>query len=224
MPKNAETFNKPQFGPDPQAVYPNPEIKQFCYINNIIKNPNIIVGDYTYYDDPEGPEDFEKQVTFLYPFINDKLIIGKFCAIASGTEFVMNGANHRMNSVTTYPFNIFGGGWEKCTPALADLPLKGDTVIGNDVWIGQNSVILPGIHIGDGAVIGANTVVSKHVPPYVIAAGNPVRIIKQRFNEELTSYLLNLKWWDWPAEKIFKNLESLCSGDLERIKDIKETG
>ena len=134
----------------------------------------------------------------------------------------MNGANHRMNSVTTYPFNIMGGGWEKFTPSLEDLPLKGDTVVGNDVWIGQNVTILPGVHIGDGAIIGANSLVSKDVPPYCIVGGNPCREIRPRFDKELTEYLLNLKWWDWDAEKIFKNMDSLCSGDLNRIKNIKD--
>ena len=134
----------------------------------------------------------------------------------------MNGANHRMNSVTTYPFNIMGGGWEKFTPSLEDLPLKGDTVVGNDVWIGQNVTILPGVHIGDGAIIGANSLVSKDVPPYCIVGGNPCREIRPRFDKELTEYLLNLKWWDWDAEKIFKNMDSLCSGDLNKIKNIKD--
>lgn len=134
----------------------------------------------------------------------------------------MNGANHRMNSVTTYPFNIMGGGWEKFTPSLEDLPLKGDTVVGNDVWIGQNVTILPGVHIGDGAIIGANSLVSKDVPPYCIVGGNPCREIRPRFDKELTEYLLNLKWWDWDSEKIFKNMDSLCSGDLNKIKNIKD--
>lgn len=134
----------------------------------------------------------------------------------------MNGANHRMNSVTTYPFNIMGGGWEKFTPSLEDLPLKGDTVVGNDVWIGQNVTILPGVHIGDGAIIGANSLVSKDVPPYCIVGGNPCREIRPRFDKELTEYLLNLKWWDWDAKKIFKNMDSLCSGDLNKIKNIKD--
>ena len=134
----------------------------------------------------------------------------------------MNGANHRMNSVTTYPFNIMGGGWEKFAPKLDDLPLKGDTVVGNDVWIGQNVTVLPGVHIGDGAIIAANSVVAKDVPPYCIAGGNPCRVIRRRFDEELTAYLLELQWWDWDAGKIFRNMEALCSGDLNKIRNIKE--
>ena len=169
-----------------------------------------------------GAERFEDHVTHHYPFLGDKLIIGKFCAIAKGIEFVMNGANHRMCSVTTYPFNIMGGGWEQFTPALEDLPLKGDTVVGNDVWIGQNVTVMPGVHIGDGAIIAANSVVTKDVPAYCIAGGNPCKVIKKRFDNELITYLLDLKWWDWDAEKIFKNMAALCSGDLEKIRYIKE--
>lgn len=211
-----------QYGPNPNAVYPNEAIKSVCFIKNIITHHNIIIGDYTYYDDINGAEKFEEHVTHHYEFIGDKLIIGKFCAIAKGIEFVMNGANHRMNSVTTYPFNIMGGGWEKCTPTLDDLPYKGDTVIGNDVWIGQNVTVMPGVHIGDGAIIGANSVVTKNIPAYHIAGGNPCKIIRKRFDDELISYLQKLKWWDWPPEKIFGNLEVLCSGDLEQIKNIVE--
>ena len=133
----------------------------------------------------------------------------------------MNGANHRMASVTTYPFNIFAHGWEKCTPSLDELPLKGDTVVGNDVWMGQHVTVLPGAHIGDGAIIGANSVVSGDIPPYTIAAGNPCRVIRPRFDRELTDYLLKLRWWDWEPEKIFRNLEALCSGDLEQIRRIE---
>ncbi|MEC1377204.1 Vat family streptogramin A O-acetyltransferase [Heyndrickxia oleronia] len=209
-----------QYGPDPNAIYPNEAIKSICFIKNVITRPNIIVGDYTYYDDMNGAEKFEEHVTHHYEFIGDKLFIGKFCAIAKGIEFVMNGANHRMCSVTTYPFNIMGNGWEKSTPSLSDLPLKGDTVIGNDVWIGQNVTVMPGVHIGDGAIIAASSVVSKDIPPYHIAGGNPCNIIKKRFDDELIDYLLTIKWWDWPACKIFDNLDTLCSGDLSKIKKI----
>jgi virginiamycin A acetyltransferase len=210
-----------QYGPDPNAIYPNEAIKSVCYIKNVVTRPNIIIGDYTYYDDKNGAETFEEHVTHHYDFIGDKLIIGKFCAIAKGIEFIMNGANHRMQSVTTYPFNIMGSGWEKATPTLADLPLKGDTVIGNDVWIGQNVTIMPGIHIGDGAIIGANSVVTKDIPAYHIAGGNPCKALKKRFDDDLIEHLLTIKWWDWPAEKIFQHLDVLCSGDLKKIKEMK---
>ena len=180
------------------------------------------MGEYSYYDDINGAEKFEDHVTHHYEFLGDKLIIGKFCAIANGIEFVMNGANHRMNSVTTYPFNIMGSGWEQFTPSLEDLPLKGDTVVGNDVWIGQNVTVMPGVHIGDGSIIAANSVVTKDIPPYSIAGGNPCKLIRKRFDDDLTAYLLNLKWWDWDADKIFRNMDALCSGNLQKIKHISE--
>lgn len=206
-------------GPDKNAIHPNLNVPSLCFIKNIVKNPNIIVGDYTYYDDYEtNGEDFEKHVTHFYPFIGDKLIIGKFVAIAKGIKFIMNGANHRMNGITTYPFSIMGNGWEKVTPKLEDLPLKGDTVIGNDVWIGENVTILPGVHIGDGAIIGANSVVGKNVEPYTICVGNPIKVIRKRFDDKTIKKLLSIRWWDWDEEKIFKNLEALVSGDLDNIK------
>lgn len=209
-------------GPDPDVIYPNENVKQIVYIKNVVTRPNIVVGEYTYYDDVSGAEKFEEHVTHHYEFFGDKLIIGKFCAIAKGIEFVMNGANHRMKSVSTYPFNIMGGGWEKYTPTINDLPFKGDTVVGNDVWIGQNVTVMPGVHIGDGAIIAADSVVTKNIPPYCIAGGNPCKVIRQRFDDELISYLINLKWWDWSADKIFRNMETLCSGDLTKIKNIKD--
>lgn len=127
----------------------------------------------------------------------------------------MNGANHRMNGISTYPFNIMSNGWEKVTPRLEDLPLKGDTVIGNDVWIGENVTILPGVHIGDGAIIGANSVVAKDIDAYSIAVGNPCRVIKKRFDDETISKLLEIKWWNWNEKRIFDNLEALAGGKLE---------
>lgn len=206
-------------GPDKNKIHPNPHVPSVCFIKNIIKNPNIIVGDYTYYDDYETDgEDFEKHVTHFYPFIGDKLIIGKFCSLAKGIRFIMNGANHRLDGLTTYPFNIMGNGWEKVTPRIEDLPLKGDTVIGNDVWTGENVTILPGVHIGDGAIIGANSVVAKNIEPYSVAVGNPCQVVKKRFSEEKIQILLNLKWWDWGEEKIFNNLEALVKGNIEELK------
>lgn len=207
-------------GPNPNEIFPNPKIPSLCFIKNVIKNPNIIVGEYTYYDDINGAENFESHVTHHYNFIGDKLIIGKFCAIAKGIEFIMNGANHRINAITTYPFNIMENDWEKSAPSLSDLKLKGDTIIGNDVWIGQNVTVLPAVHIGDGAIIGANSVVAKDIPPYSVAVGNPCEVKRKRFDEDLIEYLLKIKWWDWSAEKIFKNMEALCSGDLSKIKNI----
>lgn len=134
----------------------------------------------------------------------------------------MNGANHQMNAIATYPFYIMGNGWDKNPPATQELPLKGDTVVGNDVWIGQNVTVMPGVHIGDGSIIGANSVVAKDIPPYSVAVGNPCRVIKKRFDDELIDYLLELKWWNWDAVKIFRNFEALRSGDLTKIRTVAD--
>ena len=212
------------YRPDRDAVHPKSAVPNVFLIKHVVTRKNISIGDYTYYDDPDGAEDFEAHVTYHYEFLGDRLVIGKFCAIARGITFIMNGANHRMNSVTTYPFNIMGHGWEKCTPTLEDLPFKGDTVVGNDVWIGQDVTVMPGVHIGDGAIIAAESVVTRDIPPYHVAGGNPCRVIRKRFDDALIDYLLALKWWDWDAEKIFCNLEALCSGDLEQIRTVTEPG
>jgi Acetyltransferase (isoleucine patch superfamily) len=211
--------------PDPNKIFPNEKIPSLCYIKNVIKNPNIIVGDFTYYDDVNGAEQFEKHVTHHYNFIGDKLIIGKFCQIAKGVEFVMNGANHRMNCASTYPFYIMGGDWGNAlAPVAKELPLKGDTVVGNDVWIGQNTTILPGVHIGDGAIIGLNSVVARDVPPYTIVAGNPAKIIRKRFDDELIDLLLKLKWWDKSIEEIDALIPLLSCSDLNKVKqEIKKS-
>ena len=206
-------------GPDKNKAHPNPAVPSVCFIKNVVKNPNIVVGDFTYYDDYESNgEDFEEHIVHFYPFIGDRLIIGKFCAIAKGVRFIMNGANHRMNGLTTYPFNILGNGWEKVTPKLEDLPLKGDTVIGNDVWIGENVTFLPGVHVGDGAIVGANSVVGRDIEPYAIAVGNPCRPVKKRFDEKTIAKLLELKWWDWDEERIFLNLEALAEGRIDDLQ------
>ena len=207
--------------PDPNQIFPN-EYKTSCFIKNVIKAPNISVGDYTYYDDSVAPTGFAtNKVLFTSPEFGDKLTIGKFCSIASGTRFIMGPANHRISSVTTYPFHVFGGEWEKNTPShLSQLPFKGDIVIGNDVWIGRESVIMPGVKIGDGAIIAAYSVVVKDVPPYGVAGGNPAKLIKKRFDDELIKLLLRVKWWDFSPEKLVDFLSILCSPDLEDVKEV----
>lgn len=199
--------------PNPNTIFPLPNINTLTFVKPTIKNPNIVVGDFTYFADT----DFEKHVTHHYDFIGDKLIIGKFCQIGAGVEFVMNGANHQMNAVSTYPFYIFGS-WDQSAPSKEDLPLKGDTVVGNDVWIGQNSTILPGVHIGDGAIIGLNSVVTRDVPPYTIVAGNPAKAVRKRFDDELIDLLLKLKWWDKSIEEINALIPLLSCSDLAKVK------
>ena len=199
--------------PDPNKIFPVRGVNNLVYVKPTIKNPNIIVGDFTYFSDV----DFEKHVTHHYDFNGDKLIIGKFCQIAAGVEFVMNGANHQLNAVSTFPFYIFEG-WEQKAPPLSEMPLKGDTVIGNDVWIGQNAVILPGVHIDDGAIIGLNSVVASDVPAYTIVAGNPAKEIKKRFDAELISLMLKFRWWDLSISEINSLIPILTCSDLAKVK------
>ncbi|TKA92044.1 Vat family streptogramin A O-acetyltransferase [Halopseudomonas bauzanensis] len=207
-------------GPDPDNKHPMPGFPQVCFIKNTISNPNILVGDYTYYDDPDDSEDFERNVLYHYPFIGDKLIIGKFCAIARGTQFIMNGANHKLSGISTYPFQIFGNGWEKVMPKPEELPYKGDTVIGNDVWIGYDALIMPGVHIGNGAIVSSRSVVVADVPAYTVVGGNPAKPLKQRFNPEVVARLETLAWWDWPIETITQHLELIVSGNIDALADV----
>ena len=200
--------------PDPEKVFPIPGIDNLINIKPTIKNKNITVGEFSYFSDT----DFESHVSHFYDFNGDKLIIGKFCQIAAGVEFVMNGANHRMNTVTTFPFYIFEG-WNQDAPPLSELPLKGDIIIDNDVWIGQNSVILPGVHIGDGAIIGLNSVVGSDIPAYHIAAGNPAKIIRKRFDDELINLMLKWQWWNYNIEEIEKFIPILSDSNLNRVKE-----
>ncbi|MBG9472358.1 Vat family streptogramin A O-acetyltransferase [Priestia megaterium] len=207
-------------GPNPTDKYPIKGNNVVQFIKNTTTRPNIIVGDYSYYDARNG-ESFEDQVLYHYEFFCDRLVIGKFCAIAPGVTFIMNGANHRMDGLSTYPFNIFGGGWEKHTPTLNQLPFKGDTVIGNDVWIGTDTVIMPGINIGDGAIIAAKSVVTKDVEPYTIVGGNPAQKIKERFPEQIINKLLEIKWWDLNIEIISAHIDVIVNGDIEKLEKLK---
>lgn len=204
-------------GPSPDNKHPMDGFPQVCFIKNTITNPNIIVGDYTYYDDPEDSENFERNVLYHFPFIGDKLIIGKFCALAKGVRFIMNGANHKLSGISTYPFQIFGNGWEEVMPQPGDLPYKGDTIVGNDVWIGYEALIMPGVSIGNGAIVSSRSVVTADVAPYTIIGGNPAKPIKARFEPDVVSKLEALAWWDWPVEKISRNLKLIVSADVEAL-------
>ena len=204
--------------PNPNVIHPISGYEKEIYVKPTIKNPNIIVGDFTYIADSE----FESHVTRFYPWSKDKLVIGKFCQIGTGVEFVMNDANHQMNAVTTFPFFTLEG-WDMDPPKASDMPYKGDTVIGNDVWIGQNATILPGVNIGDGAIIGASSVVGSDIEPYAIAVGNPAHIIKKRFDDELIGLLLKFKWWDKGIEEINALISLLTCSDLAKVrKEIKK--
>ncbi|GJQ61373.1 MAG: Vat family streptogramin A O-acetyltransferase [Melioribacteraceae bacterium] len=197
--------------PDKNQKFPLEHYTRLCFLKNIIRNPDIIVGDYTYYDDFEDVHNFEKNVKYHFDFIGDKLIIGKFCMIASGVTFIMNGANHKNDGITAYPFYIFGEDWADSAPVAGELPYKGDTEVGNDVWIGTEATIMPGVKIGDGAIIASKSVVSKDVEPYTVVGGNPAKIIRKRFSQEKIDELLELEWWNWSIEKITQNLDYLTN-------------
>lgn len=198
--------------PNPNQIFPVRGNETVTYVKPTIHNPNIIVGEFTYF----GDKDFESHVTHHYDFYGDKLIIGKFCQIAAGVNFIMNGANHQMNAPSTYPFYIMEG-WEQDAPPLSEFPDKGDTVVGNDVWIGQNVTVLPGVHIGDGAIIGANSTVGSDIPPYSIAVGNPAKVIRKRFSNVLIELLSELKWWDKDVEEINALIPLLTCSDLDKV-------
>lgn len=215
-----EIINKKIIGANPDLVFPIKGVKSLCFLKNVVKNPNVKIGEYTYYDDFENPLDFEKNILYHYDFLGDKLIIGKFCAIASGVRFIMNGANHKMNGFTTYPFAIFRNGWDEENFSLDDLPYKGDTIIGNDVWIGMDSLIMPGVKIGDGAIIASNSTVVKDVEPYSIVGGNPAKYIKKRFSNDIIDLLLKIKWWDFSHDKITKSLPIITGSDVDKLKTL----
>lgn len=206
-------------GPDPDAAHPIPAVERIVFIKNFCQDPKIVAGEYSYFDNAEGFDGFEKAVLYHYPFSQDRLIIGKFCAIASGVRFMMNWANHVIDGLSSYPFPIMLGGWEAHL-TKANWPFKGDTVIGNDVWIGYRSLIMPGITIGDGAIVSAMSVVTRDVPPYTIVGGNPARPIRERFAPEVVEKLRQLEWWNWPAEKISAAIPQLMAGDIEELEKI----
>ncbi len=205
--------------PNADEIFPLRGYNKLCFLKNIVKNPNVEVGEYTYYDDFDNVENFEKNIKYHFDFIGDKLIIGKFCMIASGVSFIMNGANHLTESISSYPFAIMGKDWQNAMDGKS-YPNKGNTVIGNDVWIGHNVTIMPGVVIGDGAIIATNATVTKNVAPYTIVGGNPATIIKKRFSEEQINRLLQVKWWDWSVEKITENVQHLTGKDFEKLLTI----
>ena len=201
-------------------IYPRSQGHSTVYLQNVVTDPSIVVGEYTTYDDfLRDPRDFQKNnVLYHYPVNHERLSIGNFCSIACGARFLFNSANHALGSLSTYPFPIFFEEW--------DLPVedvsrawdnKGDIVVGSDVWIGYEAVILAGVTIGDGAIIGARAVVAGDVPPYTIVGGVPARPIRKRFSDDVVEALLELRWWDWRPERIAANLEAIQSGDIRRL-------
>ena len=206
-------------GPDPDALHPLAGHGRVTFIRNLALPENVEVGAYTYYDDPAGPQAFIESILYHFPFLGDRLVIGKFCALAAGTRFLMNGGNHRLDGLSTYPFPIFGGDWTGRFEGELNFPNRGDTVIGHDVWLGFHATILPGVTIGDGAVVAAHAVVSADVPPYAIVAGNPARVVRRRFSEADIARLLAIAWWDWDAGRITRNLAAISDGDVDLLED-----
>lgn len=204
------------YGPSPDTRHPIPGVTRTGFLKPFITRPNIIVGDYTYCDDPRGPEHFEENVLYHFDFVGDRLVIGKYCSIAANVKFIMNGGNHPTTWMTTYPFPIFGEGWESAMPS--EWPTRGDTIVGNDVWIGYGATIMPGVRIGDGAIIATAAVVTKDVPPYAIVGGNPAQLLRYRFDEQTIARLLEIQWWDWDREKVTRNVRALCSGDVSALE------
>jgi virginiamycin A acetyltransferase len=203
-------------GPSPDERFPIPGIDRTAFLKPFITRPNIIVGEYTYYDDPRGPAQFEANVLYHFEFTGDRLIIGRYCSIATDVRFIMNGGSHPTTWLTTYPFPIFGHGWEAAMPEA--WPNKGDTVVGNDVWFGYSALIMPGVHIGNGAIVATAAVVTKDVPAYAIVGGNPARILRYRFDPDTIARLETLRWWDWDAAKVTRNVRAICGADVGALE------
>ena len=206
---------------DSKKIYPRTGDQKTVYLKSVITDPSIIVGDYTIYNDfVNDPTLFEKNnVLYHYPVNHDKLYIGKFCSIACGARFLFNSANHSLNSLSTYPFPLFFEEWGLSKSHVTDAwDNKGDIVIGNDVWIGYEAVIFAGVKIGDGAIIGARSVVTKDVPSYTIVGGIPAKSIRKRFSDDTIATLLAERWWDWPIDKIATNLEAIQTSRIDLLK------
>lgn len=206
--------------PNSNKIYPRGNDFQTIYLKNVVSRDNIQVGDYTIYNDfYNDPRDFEKNnVLYQYPINNDKLVIGKFCSIACKAKFLMTSGNHTMKSLSTYTFPIFYEEWGGDVSHITDAwDNKGDIVIGNDVWIGYNAIIMSGVKVGDGAIIGTRAIVTNDVPPYTIVGGTPAKVIKKRFSDDIILKLLNIKWWDWSVEKIQVNIKHIQSGNIDKL-------
>lgn len=203
-------------GPSAEMRHPIDGAARTGFLKHFITRPNIEVGDYSYYDDPAGVERFEENVLYHFDFIGDRLIIGRFCSIAADTRFIMNGGNHATDWFTTFPFPVFGHGWETAMPE--SWPHRGDTIVGHDVWIGYGATIMPGVRIGNGAIIAARSVITRDVEAFSIVGGNPAEPIRYRFDEETRRELDRIAWWDWDAAKITRNVRAICGGDLPALE------
>lgn len=212
------TENKMSNAPNPSALFPIEGETSMVFLKPLIINPQIEIGDFSYYHSFDDPKGFEDNVKYLFDFIGDKLEIGKFCSIAHGAEFLMNGGNHLTDTVSSFPLGIFGHGWSDAMPDA--WPNKGDLIVGNDVWIGYGATLMAGITIGHGAVIASKAVVTRDVPPYAIVGGNPARIIRTRHSDEDVKTLLDIAWWDWPIERITQHAKTIATGSAAELSAI----
>ena len=206
--------------PDPMTCHPVSGQHRVVFLRPLVTDPRVEVGDFTYYDDPDGAMDFcERNV--LYAYGPERLRIGRYCALATGTRFLMAGGSHPTVGVSTFPFTMFGGEWtERTIDIVTSLPSKGDTIVGNDVWFGYGALVMPGVRIGDGAIIGAGSVVTTDVPPYAVVAGNPARVVRRRYDDTDVERLLRAAWWNWPVEVVTKHVRTIMAGapaDIEKI-------
>ncbi|MFF7992524.1 CatB-related O-acetyltransferase [Kitasatospora xanthocidica] len=203
--------------PDPTVLHPFPEQPRVVLLKPLITSPLIEVGEYSYYDDPDDPTAFETR-NVLYHYGPEKLVIGRFCALAEGVRFVMNGANHRMDGPSTFPFPIMGGAWAEHFDLITGLPGRGDTVIGHDVWLGYRTTVMPGVRIGHGAIVAAGSVVTSDLPDYAVAGGNPAKVIRLRHTEADIARLLDIAWWHWPADHLTRHLRTVMSGTVDALE------
>lgn len=197
--------------------YPIPGQRRVVLLKSVVTSPLIEVGDFSYYDDPDEPESFET-ANVLYHYGPERLIIGKYCALGTGVRFIMNGANHRMDGPSTFPFPIMGGGWSEHFGLIADLPGRGDTVVGNDVWFGNGAMVMPGVRIGNGAIVASGAVVVDDVPDYGIVGGNPAKLIRTRHSDRDVARLLDIAWWDWPIEHLTRVLPAVMAGSVDELE------
>ncbi len=207
--------------PNPHLVHPIADQPRVVLLKPLISSDLIEVGDFSYYDDPDEPREFERR-NVLYHYGPEMLRIGRFCSLAAGTTFIMNGANHRVDGPSAFPFPIMGGSWADHFDLFNDLPNKGDTVVGSDVWFGYKSLVMPGITIGNGAIVAAGSVVTTDVPDYGIVGGNPARLIRRRFSDHDCEALLAIAWWDWPLDYVTKHIRTLMAGTVEELRRASE--
>jgi virginiamycin A acetyltransferase len=207
----------PRIAADPDVLHPMPGQPRVVLLKPLVTSALIEVGEFSYYDDAEHSTAFETR-NVLYHYGPEKLVIGKFCALGEGVRFIMNGANHRMDGASTFPFPIMGGSWAEHFDLITDLPARGDTVVGNDVWFGYGVMVMPGVRIGNGAIVASGSVVVDDVPDYAIVGGNPGRVIRYRYDDKDIARLLSLAWWGWPLQHITDHIRTIMSGSIDELE------